>query len=147
MPYSNRIVSIPAGKCPLKLNSTKKEDVLEWAEEVISIGLKNNINYLPSALIFFAQQFFNIFSEDYKSICNHINLSYNTGHAEFDNLISQILVEKKVSDKEKMERKEKIEKEEKQKEIRKAKEFKKPLEVVEIKNIEQPKKKISIRRK
>ena len=96
MSYStNRVVAIPAGKCPVKLQSTKKEDVVEWAENVIAVGFKSNINYLPSSLIFFAQQFFNIFAEDYKTVCNHINLAYNTDSKELQNLMDKISVEKR----------------------------------------------------
>lgn len=107
MSFSTRVIAFPAGKCPVKLQSTKKEDVIEWAEEIYSIGLRNNINYLPSAIIFFAQQFFNIFTEDYQTVCNHINATYNTGEREFQDLINKISIEKRISDKEKLDKKEK----------------------------------------
>lgn len=153
MSYStNRVVAIPAGKCPVKLQSAKKEDVVEWAEEVYSIGLRNNLNYLPSAFIFFAQQFFNIFSEEYKDVYNILSSSYNTGATEFQALIDKINVEKRISDKEKLDKKEKqiqeenkkIKEKEQIKKLQKQKQQKpEEIEVKEVKEV----KKIVIRRK
>lgn len=152
MSYStNRVVAIPAGKCPVKLQSTKKEDVIEWAEEVYSIGLRNNLNYLPSAVIFFAQQFFNIFSEEYRDVYNILSSSYNTGATEFQTLIDKINVEKRISDKEKLDKKEKQIQEENKKikerkeQIKELQKQKKP-EEIEVKELKEAKK-IVIRRK
>lgn len=152
MSYStNRVVATPAGKCPVKLESTKKEDVIDWAEEIYSIGLANNIHYLPSCFKFFAQQFFNVFSQEYKDVCNIISSSYNTGETEFRELINKLSLEKRILDKEKADRKQKqiledrekikIKKEIKQEEAKQAQEIKQ-----EIKQ-EEKKKKIIIRRK
>lgn len=151
MSYStNRVVAIPAGKCPVKLQSAKKEDVVEWAEEVYSIGLRNNLNYLPSAFIFFSQQFFNIFSEEYKDVYNILSSSYNTGATEFQALIDKINVEKRISDKEKLDKKEKQIQEENKKikekeQIKKMQKQQKP-EEIEMKEVKEVKK-IVIRRK
>jgi hypothetical protein len=148
MSYStNRVVAIPAGKCPVKLQSTKKEDVVEWAEEVISTGFKSNINYLPSSLIFFAQQFFNIFTDDYKTVCNHINLAYNTDSKELQNLIDKISIEKRILDKQKEKQREEKDKEENILRLKKA-QAQKPqmVQKTEEKPVE-VKKKIVIRRK
>lgn len=96
MSYSIPIIAIPAGKCPAKLKSTEYNDVIDWAEEVLSIGIKNNVNYLPSALVFFAQQFFNIFGEEYKLVCNHINTAYNNqDKAKLEAMIQQISLSQK----------------------------------------------------
>ena len=84
MTCSVPIIAIPSGKCPVKLKGSEYEDVIGWAEEVISIGRSNSSNYLPSALIFFAQQFFNIFSEEYKSVRNHIENHYGTAGNVYD---------------------------------------------------------------
>jgi hypothetical protein len=146
MAYTIPIIAIPAGKCPAKLESTEREDVIEWAEKVYSIGLKNNINYLPSAIVFFAQQFFSIFTEDYKIVCNHINSAYNNNNeVKFDEMLVKINEEKKLAEKEKLERREKEEaKERKNKEKIQPKPIEKKVELV----VEpQPKKKITIRRK
>lgn len=105
MTCSMPIVAIPAGKCPAKLHSSDYNEVIAWAEEVYSIGLKNNVNYLPSALVFFAQQFFDIFGDDYKIICNHINTAYNSQDAaKLDELIKKVNHDKRVADKEKEDR-------------------------------------------
>jgi hypothetical protein len=102
MSYSIPIIAIPAGKCPAKLSSTEYNDVIDWAEQVYAIGIKNNVNYLPSALVFFAQQFFNIFSEEYKTVCNHINSAYNNQDKQkLDSIIEKISQDKKEEEKRK----------------------------------------------
>jgi hypothetical protein len=72
MSFSVRVVHTPAGSCPIKLKSTEYDNVFEWAQLVMDHGKANNLNYLPSALVFFAQQFFNIFTDDYKTVKNHL---------------------------------------------------------------------------
>jgi hypothetical protein len=72
MNFSVRVVHTPAGRCPVKLKETDHDSVLEWAQLVMEHGRTNNLNYLPSALVFFAQQFYNIFTEDYKTVKNHL---------------------------------------------------------------------------
>lgn len=152
MAYTIPIIAIPAGKCPAKLESTQYEDVIEWAEKVYSIGLKNNVNYLPSAVTFFAQQFFSVFSEDYKTVCNHINSAYNNNGSEnvkFDEMLIKINEEKKIAEKEKLEKRER--EEEKERKKKKEKEAIAQAKVVEkkVEPIAEPqqKKKITIRRK
>lgn len=147
MSYAIRIVAIPAGKCPIKLIDSDYESVIEWTKEVHSHGISNNLNYLPSAFSFFAQQFFNIFTEEYKSVCNHINLAYNVDNSQFCELLNRVSVEdkqNKIDKKKKREEAEKLEAEkiEKRKEIKKA-EIKVETKVEE----EKPKKKIILRRK
>jgi len=72
MGFATRIIHTPAGACPVKLKSTEHDDVLEWAQLVMEKGQANNLNYLPNALVFFAQQFYNIFSEEYKLVKSHL---------------------------------------------------------------------------
>jgi hypothetical protein len=145
MSYSIRVVATPAGKCPVKLKSADREEVIEWSKEVYSAGIAENINYLPSAFCFFAQQFFNIFSDEYKSICNHINLAYNVDKTEFYELIGKINVEEKQNKIDKKKRREEAEKLENQKknERKNAKKIESKIEIVQ----EEPKKKIKLRRK
>jgi hypothetical protein len=105
MTYTVPIIAIPAGKCPVKLTSTEYNDVIEWAEEVYSFGIKNNINYLPSALVFFAQQFFSIFGEEYKVVCDHINTTYNNqDKIKLNEIMEKVFLDKKIADKEKQDR-------------------------------------------
>lgn len=68
MNYGTTVVAIPAGKCEFKLKSCNKEDVINWAEEILSEGRIKNINYLPSALVFYSQQFYRPFSKEYEEI-------------------------------------------------------------------------------
>jgi hypothetical protein len=89
MSFSIPVIAIPAGKCPIKLKSIEYNDVVEWAEEVISVGRSKNVTYLPEALVFFAQQFFNFSSPDYKKVKETICSYYNSG-GEIINLINKV---------------------------------------------------------
>lgn len=97
MSFSIRIVHTPAGSCPIKLKSTEYESVFEWTQLVMDHGRTNNLNYLPSALVFFAQQFFNIFTEDYKIVKNHLGNIFQI--SSNDELISKINQDKIDKDK------------------------------------------------
>ena len=68
MNYGTKVLAIPAGKCEFKLKSHDKENVINWAEEILSEGRIKNINYLPSALVFYSQQFYKPFSKEYREI-------------------------------------------------------------------------------
>lgn len=123
MSLSTPIIAIPAGKCPSKLESTEYEQVISWCVEVHAIGIKNNVNYLPSALIFFAQQFFDIFGEEYKMVRNHIDKAYNTADdGKLQEFIARANYEKQEVEKQKSERMEAAKKLEEQAAIRKAQE-------------------------
>jgi hypothetical protein len=76
MSHSIPVIAYPAGKCPAKLKGTSYEEVTEWAEEIFSEGRNNNLIYLPSAIAFFAQQFYRIFTPEYRVICNHLISKY-----------------------------------------------------------------------
>ena len=150
MSLSTPVIAIPAGKCPVKLESTEYEQVISWCVEVHAIGVKNNVNYLPSALIFFAQQFFDIFGEDYKKVKNHINKAYDCDDgSKVQEYIFKANFEKQEADKQKAERMEVARKAEQQAEIRKAQEklekLENPIQTIVEKPVEkqpeQPKKK------
>lgn len=145
--YAIRIIAIPAGKCPIKLISSDYEEVIEWTKEVHSFGVSNNLNYLPSAFAFFAQQFFNIFSQEYKDVCNHINSAYNVDNAQFTELLNKVGVEEKQNKIEKKKKREEADRLEAEK-IEKRKQIKKVEIKIEPKiEEEKPKKKIILRRK
>lgn len=123
MSLSTPVIAIPAGKCPSKLESTEYEQVIAWCVEVHAIGIKNNVNYLPSALVFFAKQFFDIFSEEYKTVRNHINKAYNASDdGKLQEFIARANNEKLEVEKQKAERMEVARKSEQQAAIRKAQE-------------------------
>lgn len=84
MTYSVPVIAIPAGKCPVKLKNYDYDEVIGWCEEVLSVGRNKSITYLPSALIFFAQQFFNISSKEYKTVVDHIQGHYGTAGNVFE---------------------------------------------------------------
>jgi hypothetical protein len=150
--YAIRIIAIPAGKCPIKLISSDYEEVIEWTKEVHSFGVSNNLNYLPSAFVFFARQFFNIFSQEYKDVCNHINSAYNVDNAQFTELLNKVGVEEKQNKIEKKKKREEADRLEADRLEAEKIEKRKQIKKVEIKiepkiEEEKPKKKIILRRK
>lgn len=72
MNISSRVVAYPAGKCSCILKASDYESVSDWAEQILAEGRVQNIVYLPSAILFFAQQFFSIFSPEFQEIKNHL---------------------------------------------------------------------------
>lgn len=67
-----RVLHTPAGSCPVKLEGTSLEEVRDWSNLVVQHGKQNNLVYLPSALIYFSQQFYSIFTPEYKEVKSHI---------------------------------------------------------------------------
>ena len=66
-------ISIPAGKCPANLMSTDYEAVEEWVGKVKLRGEAVNVIYAARALRYWARQFYDIFSEEYKLVSQHVN--------------------------------------------------------------------------
>lgn len=64
-----RTVATPAGKCPAKLSGTDKNSVLEWVDRVTEFGIKDNCKYLPEAIRYWARDFYDYSSPEYKAIC------------------------------------------------------------------------------
>lgn len=80
-----RVLYIPAGRCPVKLDGTSLEEVTDWSNRVVEHGKQNNLVYLPSALVYFAQQFYNIFTEEYKVVKNNIEQIFNFNNISLEN--------------------------------------------------------------
>lgn len=145
MKNSTRLVATPAGKCSIKLNSTNYEDVIEWTRKVHTAGLAEGINYLPSAFTFFVRQFYEIFSEDHKIVCEQINSAYNVDKKNTYELIGKINLEEKQNKIEKKKRREQAEKEEL---LKKKQKILNPLKPIQQKSPEvKDKIKIKIKRK
>jgi hypothetical protein len=70
------IIHTPAGKCPFKLTGTSENEVLEWAESILSSGKQKEAFYNTAALNYYAQQFYRFGTEEYKIISNIINENY-----------------------------------------------------------------------
>lgn len=71
-----RIIHTPAGKCPFELKGISEEEVLDWAEKLMTQAQRNDSVYSTGALNYFAQQFYNLFSKEYKTISSIINDHY-----------------------------------------------------------------------
>lgn len=70
------VVHAPAGPCPVKLIGISEQEVLDWSENILSIGKQKNILYNNAALKYYAQQFYKFGTEEYKIISNIINDNY-----------------------------------------------------------------------
>ena len=66
-------ISTPAGKCPANLVDTDYETVKEWAGKILRHGEAKNVVYSARALRYWARQFYDIFSEEYKLVSQHVN--------------------------------------------------------------------------
>lgn len=143
MSLSIPVISYPAGKCPVKLKGTSYDEVIGWAEEIFCVGRNNNIIYLPSAIAFFAQQFYRMGTSEYKIVCDYLIEQYgsiNYYEEEIHKFANKPILNNIVNDekpkrrgrkskeeKERLERIEKINleiKERKEKEIREVQEAK-----------------------
>jgi hypothetical protein len=71
-----RIVHTPAGKCPFELKGTSEEEVLDWTEKLMAHARRNDSVYSTGALNYFAQQFYNLSSQEHKTISSIINNHY-----------------------------------------------------------------------
>lgn len=61
-----RLIYTPSGKCPVKLLSLSEEDIYDWCDSVIDLGLKNRLLYYTTALIYWLREFVDINSVEYK---------------------------------------------------------------------------------
>lgn len=61
-------IVIPSGKCPVKLEGTDEDSVLDWAVSVKMHGRRHNRNYGFSALSYYARQFYPIGTEEHNQI-------------------------------------------------------------------------------
>jgi hypothetical protein len=67
------LVWTPSGKCPIKLESADKETVVAWMAKVREYGMKANDYFTSEALRYYVRYTYDIFSEEYKEACSHIN--------------------------------------------------------------------------
>lgn len=73
--FSRRLVVwTPAGKCPVKLSGTSKQEVREWAEAVIEAGFRQNKNYTHNAIKYFVRHFYEMFSENWNVVVGHLDM-------------------------------------------------------------------------
>ena len=138
MSHSIPAIAYPAGKCPAKLKGTSCEEVTEWAEEVFSAGRNNNLIYLPSAIAFFAQQFYNFSSPEYKTVCDHLINRYGSINYYEEEIKRQMGIRPTVSNITSLSNTVPITKKSEEKEIE---------EKIIEKKIEKPRKRIKLKKK
>lgn len=62
------IVIAPAGECPVKLQSTDPDDLVDWVAKVLEAGHQDGKHYAPAALRFYAREFYDLHSPEYVEI-------------------------------------------------------------------------------
>ncbi len=73
--YSRMLnVCTPSGICPIKLQSTGKQEVRKWAQDVVEAGYKQNKNYTHDAIKYFVRHFYDMCSEAWKIVIGHLEL-------------------------------------------------------------------------
>jgi hypothetical protein len=78
MGFGTRVIYTPAGQCPVKLKGIDYNDVLEWSNLIMESGREKRLNYLPSAILFFSQQFYGVHTKEYNVIKEHIANIFNS---------------------------------------------------------------------
>jgi len=68
------LILAPAGKCPVRLQSTDPDHVADWAKNVLSAGHQEGKHFAPSAIRYFARTFYDIGSPDYNEVVNILSL-------------------------------------------------------------------------
>lgn len=85
----NRILT-PKGGCPVKLEATDRDSVLEWIEKVLVSKEDEQTELTPSALKFYAREFYSPSptrlnplgcASEYQTICDHIEVCFGLRHA------------------------------------------------------------------
>ena len=71
MSYMKPIVIAPAGKCPIKLESTDDEDILKWAQEIRDY--RSDVSMSNDALKYWVQYSFNIQTPEWKYVRDSID--------------------------------------------------------------------------
>lgn len=67
------LVHVPSGSCPVDLVSTDVDDVIDWCTNVRVAGQSCGKHYSSVALKYFARQFYDINSDDWKIVASIIN--------------------------------------------------------------------------
>lgn len=100
MSFGVRVIYTPAGNCPVKLKGTDYGDVLEWSNLLMESGREKGLNYLPSAILFFSQQFYRIQTKEYNIVKEHIaNIFGSNPSLEVESLGSKKDLENKEENK------------------------------------------------
>ena len=73
MGFGKTAVYTPSGRCPVRLRKHTRQAVTTWAFDVVDSGKPIGKLYLPPALKYYAAQFFDRFSPEYKKICKFLD--------------------------------------------------------------------------
>ena len=65
-------VTIPAGKCPVKLEGSDIKSVKSWMIALVE-AKPVGYGYEPSAFKYYSRQFYEMGKEDYRTICSHVD--------------------------------------------------------------------------
>ena len=69
-------VLVPADPCPVKLDSMELQDISKWISQVQAAGMERGEIYTAETFCYFAREYFDIFTETYRDVCNKIREAY-----------------------------------------------------------------------
>lgn len=72
-------IMIPGGKCPVELTAIDKKTVMTWCLDVWAHHQGQKQKIAASTLKYYARYFYDVFSEEYATVCSHINTIEKTG--------------------------------------------------------------------
>ena len=66
------MIVVPAGACPHKLSGTDENSVTDWGKKIVKTFFTQRQQLAPSALAYFAREFYDVFSEEFKTVEKNI---------------------------------------------------------------------------
>lgn len=65
-------VTIPSGRCPVKLESVDKQAVKDWIISLIDLK-PVGYGYEPTVFKYYSRHFYEVNKEEYKQVCKHVD--------------------------------------------------------------------------
>jgi hypothetical protein len=72
-----RFIYVPAGACPAVLNEIDQPSIFQFCNDIVYEGLAENKIYTTTAIKHWLQHKFGYNSEEYKTVCEFVNLWYD----------------------------------------------------------------------
>ena len=77
----NLAIIAPAGRCPHKLVAVDPDVVVDWANKVVESGHAIGRHYVPAALRYFAREFFDLSSDQYRQVYDQL-VNFGCGNVQ-----------------------------------------------------------------
>jgi hypothetical protein len=69
----DKVVYAPSGPCPITFPSISRNDIVEWCDNVVGVGLRTNRVFMPSALKYFAAYTYDRHTPEFEEVCGYID--------------------------------------------------------------------------